>query len=77
MNIPIWIKSAYVIYIGIPPFLRLEGKVPPKMKGSRLWLTDFPHNDIIAYTIISGKKKSFWISYYFLLRYGFTRPIYK
>ena len=25
MNIPVWIKSEYVIYIGIPPFFRLEG----------------------------------------------------
>lgn len=33
MKIPIWIKSEYVTYIGIPPFFRLEGGAPPKRVG--------------------------------------------
>lgn len=38
MNIPIWIKSEYVTYIGIPPFFRLEGCPSGKKRVSRLAL---------------------------------------
>lgn len=42
MNIPIWIKSEYVTYIGNPSFLSSGGSAPPVKEGKPPWLSGFP-----------------------------------
>ena len=48
MNIPTWTKSAYVTYIGIPPFFRLEG-CPSEKEGKAALALWFPVRKIISY----------------------------
>ena len=36
MKMPVWIRSAYVIIIRIPPFFRLEGRPLRKEEAGRL-----------------------------------------
>ena len=42
MNIPIWIKSAYVTYIGNPPLSFVWRVSPSAIGGKAAWLFGFP-----------------------------------